>query len=184
MRSIPGMVVMCPCDDAEAKAAVRAAYAHKGPVYMRLGRLAVESVYDECPDFEIGKARVLTDGGDVAILATGLLVQEALKAAGELKELGISARVIDLCTIKPLDEETVLAAARECGKLVTCEEHSIIGGLGEAVCALVSERCPVPVVRIGVNDEFGHSGPGGKLLEDFGLCAANISAKAKTLCGK
>ena len=182
MRSIPGMVVLCPSDDIEAKAAVKAAYEHKGPVYMRFGRLAVPVFHEEGMAFEIGKGEVLRDGKDVAILATGLMSYEALKAAEALKEKGIDARVINLCTIKPLDEELVLRAAAECGRVVTCEEHSVIGGLGEAVCALLSEKCPTPVRRIGVNDEFGHSGPAGALLEQFGLCAAHIVEVAEDFC--
>ena len=184
MRSIPGMVVMCPCDDAEAKAAVKAAYEHEGPVYMRLGRLAVEQLYTDCAGFAIGKGRVLREGGDVAIIATGLMVQEAVRAAEVLAGEGISARVIDMCTIKPLDEELVLAAARDCGRIVTCEEHSVIGGLGEAVCSCLSERCPVPVARLGVNDEYGHSGPGAELLREFKLSCGGICEKVRALCGK
>lgn len=179
MRSIPGMVVMCPVDDAETKAAVRAAYEHKGPVYMRFGRLAVPSFHDENMAFEIGKGEVLQDGDDVAILATGLMTYEAIQAGKTLKGQGIHARVIHLCTIKPLDEELVLKAARECGRIITCEEHSVIGGLGEAVCALLSEKLPTPVRRIGVNDEFGHSGPAGELLKQFGLSAEHIVDVAK-----
>ena len=182
MRTIPGMVVLSPCDDAQAKAAVKAAYEHKGPVYMRLGRLAVEGVYEDCADFTIGKGKVLREGTDAAVIATGLMVQEALKAAELLAAEGISVRVIDMCCIKPLDCELVLAAAKECGKIVTCEEHSVIGGLGEAVCSFVSEHCPVPVSRLGVNDEFGHSGPGAELLKDFGLCAEKIAERVKLLC--
>ena len=182
MRTIPGMVVLSPCDDTQAKAAVKAAYEHKGPVYMRLGRLAVEAVYEDCADFTIGKGKVLREGTDAAVIATGLMVQEALKAADMLAEEGIRVRVIDMCCIKPLDCELVLAAAKECGKIVTCEEHSVIGGLGEAVCSFVSEHCPVPVSRLGVNDEFGHSGPGAELLKDFGLCAEKIAERVKLLC--
>lgn len=175
MRSIPGMVVMCPADDVEARAAVKAAYEHKGPVYLRFGRLAVPVFHDEENySFQIGKGEVLQDGSDVAILATGLMTYEAIEAGKALREKGISARVINLCTIKPLDEELVLKAARECGKIVTCEEHSVIGGLGEAVCSLLSEKQPTPVKRIGVNDEFGHSGPAKDLLKQFGLCAEHI----------
>lgn len=182
MRTIPGMVVMCPADDTEARAAVKAAYEYEGPVYIRFGRAAVPVVFDpETFEFEIGKAKVLKDGSDVAILASGLMVAEALAAAEELAAKGISARVIDICTIKPLDEETVLAAAKDCGKLITCEEHSIIGGLGEAVCSLLSEKYPVPVRRIGVNDEFGHSGPAADLLKEFGLSAAHIVEVAEDL---
>ena len=182
MRSIPGMVVMSPADDVEARAMVRAAYEYKGPVYMRFSRWAVPVVHDEAGfTFEIGRGEVISDGSDVAIIANGLLVGEAIEAGKILKEKGISARVIDMATIKPLDEELVLKAARECGKIVTCEEHSIIGGLGEAVCALLSEKCPVPVKRIGVNDEFGHSGPAGALLEQFRLTAPYIAEAAQRL---
>ena len=176
MRSIPGMVVMSPADDVEARAAVEAAYAYEGPVYIRFGRAAVPVVHDEEGfSFAIGKAEVLRDGKDAAIVATGLMVAEALAAAEQLSAQGVSARVINVCTIKPLDEETILAAARECGRIVTCEEHSVIGGLGEAVCSLVSEKCPVPVRRIGVNDEFGHSGPAAELLREFGLSAEHVA---------
>ena len=185
MRSIPGMVVMSPSDDVEARAMVRAAYEYKGPVYMRFGRAAVPVFHDaESFSFEIGKGEVLRDGADVAIIANGLLVAEALEAAQALEGLGIHARVINMATIKPLDDELVLKAARDCGKIVTCEEHSVIGGLGEAVCALLSDRLPTPVKRIGVNDEFGHSGPAAALLKQFGLCAENIVEVTKTFCGK
>jgi transketolase len=183
MRTIPGMVVLCPSDDVEAKAAVKAAYEHVGPVYLRFGRLAVPVIHDEENfHFEIGKGEVLKDGTDVAIIATGLMVNEAVEAAKTLEEKGISARVINLCTIKPLDEELVLAAAKDCGKVITCEEHSIIGGLGEAVSALLSEKCPTPVRRIGVNDEFGHSGPAAALLKQFGLSAEHIVEVAEEFC--
>ena len=185
MRSIPGMVVMSPADDVEARAAVKAAYEHQGPVYLRFGRLAVPVFHDEASfKFEIGKGEVLQEGSDVAIIANGLLVNEAVEAGKALKEAGISARVINLCTIKPLDEELVLKAAKDCGKIITCEEHSIIGGLGEAVCSLLSEKCPTPVRRIGVNDEFGHSGPAAALLKAFGLSAEHIVEVAKDFCGK
>lgn len=175
MRSIPGMVVMCPADELETYAMVKAAYAHQGPVYMRFSRFGSLPVHGEGYTFEIGKGEVLRDGTDVAVIANGLMVPEAVAAAEILAGAGISARVINMATIKPLDEELVLKAARECGKIVTCEEHSIIGGLGEAVCALLSEKLPTPVRRIGVNDEFGHSGPAGALLEQFGLCAGHIA---------
>ena len=185
MRSIPGMVVMSPADDVEARAAVKAAYEHQGPVYLRFGRLAVPVFHDESTfQFEIGKGELLRDGSDVAILANGLLVNEALLAAEALARDGISARVVNLCTIKPLDEEIVLAAARDCGKIITCEEHNILGGLGEAVCGLLSEKCPTPVRRIGVNDVFGHSGPAAALLKQFGLSAEHIVEVAKDFCGK
>ncbi len=175
MRSIPGMVVMSPADDVEAKAMVKAAYEHAGPVYMRFGRAAVPVIHDEQTyHFQIGKGEVLRDGADVAIIANGLMVYEALVAAETLAADGISAMVINIGTIKPLDEELVLAAAEKCGKVVTCEEHSIIGGLGEAVCAVLSEKRPTPVKRIGVHDEFGHSGPAAQVLKEFGLCAEHI----------
>ena len=182
MRSIPGMTVICPADDVEAKAAVKAAYEMEGPVYLRFGRLAVPVFHSEDYKFEIGKGEILKDGTDVAIIANGLLVYEAIKAGEELAAAGINAMVINMATIKPLDEELVLAAAKKCGKIITCEEHSIIGGLGEAVCSLLSEKLPTPVKRIGVNDEFGHSGPAVKLLEQFGLCADHIVEVAKEFC--
>ena len=177
MRSIPGMVVLCPADDVEAKAAVKAAYEHEGPVYLRFGRLAVPVFHDEANyKFEIGKGEVLRDGDDLAILATGLETAEALKAAEQLAAEGVNARVINLCSIKPLDTELVLKAAGECGKVVTCEEHSVIGGLGEAVCAAIAEAgVACKVKRVGVKDEFGHSGPAKELLTQFGLDAAGIA---------
>lgn len=185
MRSIPGMVVLCPSDDVEARAAVKALYNYHGPAYMRLGRLAVPVFHQEEDfTFEIGKGEVLQDGRDVAILANGLMVNEALEAGKALKELGIQARIINLATIKPLDEELVLKAARECGKVITCEEHNIIGGLGEAVCSLLSEKCPTPVRRVGVNDVFGESGPAAELLKKYGLSAEHIVEVAKDFCGK
>ena len=182
MRTIPGMVVMSPSDDIEAKAMVRAAYLHEGPVYMRFGRAAVPVIHGEDFTFEIGKGETLRDGKDVAIIANGLLVAEALTAAEELAKDGIDAMVINMATIKPLDDELVLAAAKKCGKIITAEEHSVIGGLGEAVCSLLAEKLPTPVKRIGVNDEFGHSGPAGALLKAFGLSAENIVATAKGFC--
>ena len=182
MRTIPGMVVMSPADDVEARAMVRAAYEHEGPVYMRFGRAAVPVIHEEGMKFEIGKGEVLRDGSSVAIIANGLMVNEALVAAEELASAGIDAMVINMATIKPLDEELVLSAAKKCGKVITCEEHSVIGGLGEAVCALLSEKCPTVVRRIGVNDEFGHSGPAAALLKQFGLSAEHIVEVAKDLC--
>ena len=180
MRSIPGMIVMSPADDVEAQAMVKAAYEHNGPVYMRFGRAAVPVFHDEANyHFEIGKGEVLRYGSDVAIIANGLLVYEALVAAETLAESGINAMVINMATIKPLDEELVLSAAEKCGKIITCEEHSVIGGLGEAVCALLSEKRPTPVRRIGVNDEFGHSGPAAALLKQFGLSAEHIAEVAR-----
>ena len=184
MRAIPGMVVMCPSDEVEARAAVKAAYEHHGPVYMRFGRLAVPVVHREGSPFRIGKGEVLRNGDDVAILATGLMVAEALQAADALADKGVSARVINLCTIKPLDEELVVKAAQECGRIVTCEEHSVIGGLGEAVCAFLSRACPTPVSRVGVEDVFGCSGPADQVLERYGLTAGHIAREARALCGK
>ena len=184
MRSIPGMVVMSPADDVEARAMVKAAYKYVGPCYIRFGRAAVPVFHDEDYQFEIGKGEVIQDGTDVAIIANGLMVAEAIEAGKVLAEAGISARIINMHTIKPLDEELVLKAAKDCGKIITCEEHNIIGGLGEAVCGLLSEKLPTPVRRIGVNDEFGHSGPAGALLKQFGLCAEHIVEVAKDFCGK
>ena len=185
MRSIPGMVILCPSDDVEARAAVHAAYAHNGPVYLRFGRLALPVIHDEETfHFEIGKGEQLTEGNDVALIATGLMVGEALKAAEALKAEGVHARVINLCTVKPLDEEIVLKAARECGCVVTCEEHSIYGGLGEAVAGLLGEKLPTPMRRVGVQDVFGHSGPAWEVLRQFGLSADNIAATAKELLAK
>ena len=180
MRTIPGMTVICPSDDVEARAAVFAAYEHQGPVYMRFGRLAVPVINDN-PDykFEIGKGIVLKEGKDVAIIANGLEVAEALEAAKMLEADGISAKVINIHTIKPLDEELVLAAAKETGKIVTAEEHSIIGGLGGAVCELLAEKYPVPVCRIGIKDVFGESGPAKELIEKYGLDAKNIYETVK-----
>ena len=182
MRAIPGMTVICPADDIEAKAAVKAAYETYGPVYLRFGRLAVPVFHSDDYKFEIGKGEILRDGTDVAIIANGLLTYEAIKAGEELAEAGINAMVINMATIKPLDEELVIAAAKKCGRVITCEEHSVIGGLGEAVCSCLAEKCPTIVKRIGVNDEFGHSGPAVDLLKQFGLSCENIVATAKELC--
>ena len=185
MRSIPGMVVMSPSDDVEAKAMVKAAYEYVGPVYMRFGRAAQPVFHDaEGYSFRIGKGEVLREGADVAIIANGLMVYEAVKAAETVAAEGIDAMVINMATIKPLDEELVLSAAKKCGKIITCEEHTIIGGLGEAVCSVLSEKLPTPVRRIGVNDEFGHSGPAGELLKAFGLCAEHVVEVAREFCGK
>lgn len=180
MRTIPGMTIINPADDVEAKAAVKAALDFEGPVYMRFGRLAVPVFNDkETYKFELGKGVQLRDGNDVAIIATGLMVNEALKAAETLAAEGISARVINIHTIKPLDKDIICKAAQETGVIVTAEEHSVIGGLGSAVAETVTECCPVPVVKVGVNDVFGHSGPAADLLKEFGLCAENIVAKVK-----
>ncbi|MCD7803706.1 MAG: transketolase family protein [Oscillospiraceae bacterium] len=180
MRTIPGMTVINPADDVEARAAIEAAIQYVGPVYMRFGRLATPVFNDkETYKFELGKGVQLTEGNDVTIVATGLLVYEALVAAEQLKNDGISARVINIHTIKPLDEEIIVKAARETGLVVTAEEHSVIGGLGSAVCDTLSANCPTKVVKIGVNDVFGYSGPAVQLLKEFGLCSENIVATVK-----
>ena len=184
MRSIPGMVIICPADAVEAEAAVKAAYAHQGPVYLRFGRLAVPVFHEEGFEFTIGKGEVMRDGSDVAIIANGLLVYEAVQAGEKLAEMGINAMIINMSTVKPIDEELVLEAARKCGRIITCEEHSIIGGLGEAVCSFLSENLPTPVKRIGVQDVFGESGPAAELRKKYGLCADNIVEVAKDFCGK
>ena len=184
MRTIPGMTVMCPADDIEARAMVRAAYEMTGPVYMRFGRAATPVFHDDNFKFTIGKGEVLRDGNDIAIIANGIMTPEAIDAGNALAEIGIQARIINMATIKPLDQDLVLKAAKECGKIITVEEHNIIGGLGEAVCGVISENYPVPVKRIGVNDVFGHSGPAGELLKQFGLSAENIINNARAMCGK
>ena len=180
MRTIPGMVVINPSDDVEAKAAVQAAYEHQGPVYMRFGRLAVPVINDnEDYKFELGKGVVLREGKDVTIIATGLPVANCLEAAGKLAAEGIDAKVINIHTIKPLDEELIVAAAKETGKVVTVEEHSVIGGLGSAVCDVLCEQAPTKVLKIGVNDTFGESGPAVELVKKYGLDADSIYEKVK-----
>ncbi|MBP1538018.1 MAG: transketolase family protein [Ruminococcus sp.] len=179
MRTIPGMTVIIPADDIEAKAAVEAAINYEGPVYMRFGRLAVPVFND--PDtykFEIGKGIKLRDGNDITIVATGLMVYEAIEAAKTLAQQGIEATVINIHTIKPIDKDIIIEAAKKTGLVLTVEEHSVIGGLGEAVCDVLCENYPTKVVKIGVNDEFGHSGPAVELLKQYGLCAENIVNKA------
>lgn len=180
MRTIPGMVVINPSDDVEAKAAVAAAYEHQGPVYLRFGRLAVPVINDN-PDykFELGKGVVLREGKDITLIATGLPVSETLAAASKLAEDGIDAKVINIHTIKPLDEELIIASAKETGKVVTIEEHSVIGGLGSAVCDVLSEKQPTKVMKIGINDTFGESGPAVELVKKYGLDADSIYAKVK-----
>lgn len=180
MRTIPGMVVMNPSDDVEAKAAVKAALDHQGPVYIRFGRLAVPVINDK-PDykFEIGKGVTLREGKDVTLVATGLEVGETLAAAEKLAADGIDAKVINIHTIKPLDEDLIVAAAKETGKVVTVEEHSVIGGLGSAVCDCLAEKAPTKVLKIGVNDTFGESGPAVELIKKYGLDAEGIYAKVK-----
>ena len=180
MRTIPGMVVINPSDDVEAKAAVRAAYEHDGPVYLRFGRLAVPVINDR-PDykFELGKGVVLREGKDLTIVATGLPVSECLEAAEKLAADGIDAKVINIHTIKPLDEDLIVAAAKETGKVVTVEEHSVIGGLGSAVCDVLAEKAPTKVLKIGVNDTFGESGPAVELLKKYGLDTEGIYERIK-----
>lgn len=180
MSAIPGMVVVNPCDGPEMRLAVKALLDYDGPAYLRLGRMAVESVTDETPGYEftLGKAAMLRDGADVTLAATGLMVQRAMAAAEMLAAKGVSARVLDFHTIKPLDTEAVLAAARETGCIVTSEEHSVIGGLGSAVASVCAENCPVPVVRHGVMDEFGRSGKALEVLEAYGLTAEVMVEKA------
>ena len=184
MRSIPGMVIITPADDIEARAAVLAAAELDGPVYMRFGRLAVPRIFDEDYKFEIGKAVTLKEGTDVTIIATGLMVNEAIEAAKELEAEGISVELINMHTIKPLDKAAVVAAAKKTGCIVTAEEHNVIGGLGDAVCDAVCAEFPVPVVKVGVEDTFGKSGPAVDLLHIFGLDAANIVSKAKLAISK
>ena len=179
MRTIPGMTIINPADYTEAYKAVKAAINHDGPVYMRFGRLAVPVVFDEDYTFEIGKGVELKEGRDVTIIATGLMVAEALEAYELLKAEGISARIINMATIKTLDTEIVLKAAKETGAIVTAEEHSVIGGLGSAVSEYLSEVYPTTVLKLGVNDTFGMSGPAAELLDKFGLRAKDIAAKAK-----
>lgn len=179
MRTIPGMVIINPADDVEARAAVFAAAAYKGPVYLRFGRLALPRIYEEDYKFELGKAVRLCEGKDVTIIATGLMVSEALTAREILANSGISAAVLNIHTIKPIDRAAIIAAAKETGAIVTAEEHSIIGGLGGAVAEVVCESVPVPVLRVGVEDVFGRSGPGAEMLHIYGLDAANIVEKAK-----
>ncbi len=182
MRTIPGMTIINPADDVEAKAAVEAAILHEGPVYMRFGRLAAPVFNDaDTYKFELGKGIKLCEGSDISIIATGLMVSEALKAAEILAAEGVSAEVINIHTIKPIDKEIITATAAKTRKVLTVEEHSVIGGLGSAVCDVLAETCPTKVVKIGVNDEFGHSGPAVKLLEEFGLCADNIVKTANAM---
>ncbi|MBQ9354191.1 MAG: transketolase family protein [Clostridia bacterium] len=179
MRTIPGMTIINPADEVEARKAVYAAMELDGPVYMRFGRLAVPIVFDEDYNFEVGKGVELKSGNDVTVIATGLMVKEALEAYDLLKAEGINARIINMATIKPIDKDIIIKAAKETGAIVTAEEHSVIGGLGSAVGEVVGEEYPVPVVKLGVYDTFGHSGPAAKLLDEFGLRAVNIVEKAK-----
>ena len=184
MRTIPGMTVMCPSDDVEACKMVYTAYEMEGPVYIRFSRAATPVYHDESFTFKVGKGEVLQEGKDVAIIATGILVPEAIEAGKRLVAEGIHARVINMATIKPLDEELVIRTAQECGKIVTVEEHNILGGLGEAVAAVLAEKYPTLVHRIGIRDEFGHSGPAAELMKQFGLTAEHIVEQTKLLVGK
>ena len=180
MRTIPGMVVINPSDDVEARAAVKAAYEHEGPVYLRFGRLAVPVINDrEDYKFELGKGVVLREGKDITLIATGLPVAETLEAAEKLAADGIDAKVINIHTIKPLDEKLIVEAAKETGKVVTIEEHSVIGGLGSAVCDVLSEKAPTKVLKIGINDTYGESGPAVELVKKYGLDAESIYKKIK-----
>lgn len=179
MRTIPGMVILNPADAAEARLAVKAAIEYKGPVYLRFGRMAVPVLFGDDYKFEIGKGVKMADGGDVALIATGIEVEQALAAKELLAADGISASVVNISTIKPLDEELVIAEAAKCGAVVTCEEHTVIGGLGGAVCECLAEKCPTPVLRVGIQDEFGRSGPAKELLSYYHLDASAIAAKAK-----
>lgn len=182
MRAIPGMVVLNPADHYEMIEAVKAAYKYNGPVYIRLGRLAIDSFNDpENYHFELGKGITLHDGNDITVVATGLVVNEALKAVKSLENEGINARLINIHTIKPIDRDIIIKAAKETGRIVTVEEHNVIGGLGDAVCDVVCSECPVKVTKIGVNDEFGYSGPAKELLEIFGLCQSNIENVVKSI---
>ncbi|WP_305180473.1 transketolase family protein, partial [Faecalibaculum rodentium] len=184
MRVIPGMTVMCPSDFVEAQKMVKAAYELNGPVYIRFGRAATPIIHDEDFDFRIGQAEMLQDGTDVTLIATGIVVPEAMEAAKSLAEEGISARVLNMATIKPLDKEAVIKAAQETGHIVTVEEHSIIGGLGEAVAAVLAEEAPARLHRIGVRDVFGHSGPAAVLLHEFGLDAEGIAKETRRFLEK
>lgn len=184
MRTIPGMVILNPADAVESRLAVKAAIEYNGPVYLRFGRLAVPTIFDDNYSFEIGKGVKLSDGKDVTIIATGLLVPNAIEAAQVLSEQGISARVINMPTIKPIDRDIIIAAAKETGAIVTAEEHNVIGGLGSAVAEVLVEECPVPMLRVGTQDVFGRSGKPAELLEMYGLDTKTIVEKAKAAIAK
>lgn len=184
MRTIPGMTILNPADAAEARLAIKAAIDYKGPVYLRFGRLDVPVIFDEDYKFEIGKGVELKDGTDITIIATGIMISEAIKAREMLAEVGISARVINIATIKPIDEEIIIKAAKETGAIVTAEEHNIIGGLGSAVAEVIVENCPVPMQRVGTRDVFGKSGKPADLLKEYGLDAETIAEKAKEVIAK
>lgn len=184
MRTIPGMTILNPADAAEARLAIKAAIDYNGPVYLRFGRLDVPVIFDEDYKFEIGKGVELKDGTDVTIIATGIMISEAIKAREMLAEVGVSARVINIATIKPIDEEIIIKAAKETGAIVTAEEHNIIGGLGSAVAEVIVENCPVPMQRVGTRDVFGKSGKPADLLKEYGLDAETIAEKAKEVIAK
>ena len=181
MRTIPGMTIINPCDDIEARAAVKAAYEMEGPVYLRFGRLAAPVINKEDYQFEIGKGVMMREGSDVTIVATGLMVSNALEAAEKLVDDGINAEVINIHTIKPLDEDIIIESAKKTGRVITVEEHSVIGGLGSAVCDVLCEKCPTPVTKLGVNDMFGHSGPALELLKEFKLDGDGIYSQVKNI---
>ena len=181
MRTIPGMTIINPCDDIEAKAAVKAAYEMEGPVYLRFGRLAAPVINEEDYKFELGKGVLLREGKDLTIVATGLMVSAALEAAEKLSADGVDAEVINIHTIKPLDEEIIVESAKKTGKVITVEEHSVIGGLGSAVCDALSAKLPTPVTKLGVNDIYGHSGPAVELLKEFGLDGEGIYNSIKKI---
>ena len=184
MRSIPNMVVINPADWVEAKAAVLEAVRHEGPVYVRFGRLAIPQVFSDNYRFKIGKGQVLADGEDVTVIATGLMVDEALQAKDILAKQGIRARIVNMATIKPIDKALIVESAKKTGCIVTAEEHSVIGGLGSAVAEVLAEECPTPLVRVGVNDTFGESGPAWELLKKYGLSAENIAKAAVSAVAK
>jgi transketolase len=184
MNTIPGMVVLSPSDAAATRAAVKAAIIHDGPVYLRLGRLAVQSIYEKMESYEIGKGFEVREGNDVTIIATGLMTHEAIKASEILKNEGISARVIDIISVKPIDKEIIIKAAKETGCIVTAEEHNILGGLGSIVASVTAENFPVPVKMVGVNDIFGKSGKVSEILEEYGLTAENIVKGVKEVIKK
>ncbi len=186
MRVIPNMVVLNPCDHYEMQEAVKAMMAIEAPCYIRLGRLAVETINHDVKDykFELGKGIQLREGDELTVIATGLLVQEAVKAADSLKAQGINVRVVNIHTIKPIDKDIIIKAAKETGKIIVCEEHNVIGGLGDAVASVLAENYPAPITKIGVNDVFGHSGPANDLLKQFGLSAENIEKTVKEVLGK
>ena len=181
MRTIPGMTIINPCDDIEARAAVKAAYEMDGPVYLRFGRLAAPVINKEDYQFEIGKGVMMREGSDVTIVATGLMVSNVLEAAEKLADDGINAEVINIHTIKPLDEDMIIESAKKTGRVITVEEHSVIGGLGSAVCDALCEKCPTPVTKLGVNDMFGHSGPALELLKEFKLDGDGIYSQVKNI---